>query len=266
MSFAALALLLLVLAACTSTSAQVAQGVEATLTAMARLAPITTQTPRPSPTVAVARTETPAPTQTQQAAAGERARVTRVVDGDTIEVTFPDGRVERVRYIGMNTPEMSDSCGKDARDANELLVEDQEVLLIKDVSERDRYSRLLRYVYVGDLFVNEVLVANGWAEVATYPPDVKYVEVFLEAERIARENNYGIWGGDCNDDHGGPIPLPTGVSDTGYPGTCTGPDLDCGDFTSHAEAQAFFEMCGGPNADPHRLDGDHDGLVCETLP
>jgi micrococcal nuclease len=123
--------------------------------------------------------------------------VSRVVDGDTIEL----GTGERVRYIGIDTPETVDprkevQCfGKEASVKNKELVEGKEVRLVKDVSDKDKYGRLLRYVYVGDVFVNEKLVSEGYARVATYPPDVAYAERFIEAERVARENKLGLWGG-----------------------------------------------------------------------
>lgn len=123
--------------------------------------------------------------------------VSRVVDGDTIEL----GTGERVRYIGIDTPETVDprkevQCfGKEASAKNKELVEGKEVRLVKDVSDKDKYGRLLRYVYVGDVFVNEKLVSEGYARVATYPPDVAYAERFIEVERVARENKLGLWGG-----------------------------------------------------------------------
>lgn len=71
------------------------------------------------------------------------------------------------------------------------------VRLEKDISEVDKYGRLLRYVYVEDLFVNKYLVEQGYAKVATYPPDVKYSQLFLEVEQTARKNNLGLWGAAC---------------------------------------------------------------------
>jgi micrococcal nuclease len=122
--------------------------------------------------------------------------VSRVIDGDTIELQ----NGEKVRYIGIDTPETIDprkvvQCfGKEASAKNKELVEGKEVRLEKDISERDKYGRLLRYVYVGDVFVNEKLVAEGYAHAFTYPPDVKFSQLFLEKERLARENKLGLWG------------------------------------------------------------------------
>lgn len=127
----------------------------------------------------------------------ERAIVTRVIDGDTIELT--DRR--RVRYIGIDTPETVDprrpvECfGREAAGENRNLVEGKEVRLEKDISDVDRYGRLLRYVYVDDQMINEVLVRGGFAHASTFPPDVKYQDQFRNVEREARDNNRGLWEG-----------------------------------------------------------------------
>ena len=118
--------------------------------------------------------------------------VTRVIDGDTIELE--NGQV--VRYIGVDTPEYTskNECyGFEATNFNRELVENKRVTLLKDVSETDRYGRLLRYVYVENTFVNDYLVRQGYANVSSYPPDVKYQSQFREAEKAARENNRGLW-------------------------------------------------------------------------
>jgi len=141
---------------------------------------------------------TPPATVTPAAQPAKEVRlyeVTRVVDGDTIEVVI-EGKLYKVRYTGINTPEMSpiECFGQAATDKNRALVEGKKVRLEKDISETDRYGRLLRYIYLEDgTFVNEVLVAEGYAQVATYPPDVKYQDLFLAAEREARKNNRGLW-------------------------------------------------------------------------
>ena len=125
----------------------------------------------------------------------EVAEVKRVVDGDTIELT--DNR--RVRYIGINTPETIDSrkpveCfGKEAKEKNKELVEGKIIEMEKDVSEIDVYSRYLRYVYVDGILINSWLVENGYAQVMSVPPDVKYQKLFLSKEKIAREEKRGLW-------------------------------------------------------------------------
>lgn len=126
----------------------------------------------------------------------EKAVVSRVVDGDTIQLQ--DGR--KVRYIGINTPETVDprrpvQCfGKEASSRNRELVEGKEIEMEKDVSETDKYKRLLRYVYINGVFVNDFLVRNGYARATSYPPDVKYQRQFLEAEKEAKLKNIGLWG------------------------------------------------------------------------
>ena len=119
-------------------------------------------------------------------------KVTRVIDGDTIEL---EGG-KRVRYIGIDTPELSGTVecfGREAYDKNKELVEGNQVRLEKDVSETDRYGRLLRYVYIDGNFINDLLVRTGYANASSYPPDIKYQDQFREAEREAREANRGLW-------------------------------------------------------------------------
>src|SRR3990167_4708201 len=121
--------------------------------------------------------------------------VVRVIDGDTIEL---DGGI-KVRYIGIDTPETVNpntdvECyGNESSAKNKELLEDKDVRLEKDISETDRYGRLLRYVYVGDVFINDYLVRQGYANASSYPPDIKYQDVFTEAEKEARDNNRGLW-------------------------------------------------------------------------
>lgn len=134
----------------------------------------------------------------------EEARVVRVVDGDTIVVDRGRGD-ERVRYIGIDAPETvrSDSpaewMGPGASVANEALVADREVVLEKDVTEVDRFDRLLRYVWVSEpdgrwAMVNLALVERGFANVSTFPPNVRYADELLAAERRARDAGVGLWG------------------------------------------------------------------------
>jgi len=115
--------------------------------------------------------------------------VKEVIDGDTIILS--DG--SRVRLIGINTPEYGMYFYEEAREVLEAMVLGREVILEKDISGADKYGRLLRYVYAGDLFVNLEMVKRGFANAYTYPPDVKYTGEFQGAERYARENNLGLW-------------------------------------------------------------------------
>jgi len=127
------------------------------------------------------------------------AMVVRVTDGDTIEVRV-DGQSYKLRYIGIDAPETRhpdkgvEPLGPEAAAKNEELVANRLVELEKDVSETDRYGRLLRYVWIGDMMVNAELVRLGYAQVSTYPPDVKYQEMFLQLQREARQECRGLWG------------------------------------------------------------------------
>ncbi len=131
----------------------------------------------------------------------EWAPVVRVVDGDTIRVRI-DGVEERVRYIGIDTPELShptlgvEPFGAVASSFFEQLAGGRRFCLERDVSDRDRFGRLLRYAWLEDgTMVNERLVAAGMARVVTFPPDVKYIEErLLPAQRSAAEAGRGIWG------------------------------------------------------------------------
>jgi micrococcal nuclease len=144
-------------------------------------------------------TTTPTPTSTFKQTMGVvEATVVRVVDGDTIEVDI-DRTSYKVRYIGIDTPETVhpqkpvECFGKEASEKNRELVEGKRVRLEKDVSDTDNYGRLLRYVWVDDIMVNAELVRLGYAQVATYPPDVKYQDLFLKLQEQAREAWYGLW-------------------------------------------------------------------------
>ena len=120
------------------------------------------------------------------------AIVTRVIDGDTVEI---EGGY-RVRYIGIDTPERDESYYWEALQANRDLVEGKKVWLEKDVEDRDRYDRLLRYVWVGNTMVNAELVRLGYAYSYSYPPNLKYQTYLLQMEKEAREHERGFWGGD----------------------------------------------------------------------
>lgn len=135
---------------------------------------------------------------------GERAFVTKVVDGDTVIVN----NTTTVRFVGIDTPETVDprrpvGCfGKEASNEVKKLLTDKQVILQKDVSDTDMYKRILRYIYLPlpdgqTLFVNDFLVREGFARVLTYPPDVKYDEQFRMAEKEAKISKKGLWG-KCN--------------------------------------------------------------------
>lgn len=131
----------------------------------------------------------------------DRAEVVHVTDGDTIVVRL-DGEEVRVRYIGIDAPEAGEEClASEATEANAALVEGRTVELERDVSETDRFGRLLRYVWLetdtGRVLVNRELVEGGFAEAVEYPPDVERMDELYDAQDDARETRAGIWGEAC---------------------------------------------------------------------
>lgn len=241
-----------------------------------------------------------APTPTATAAAPpqtEQAIVTEIVDGDTIGVTI-NGQPFRLRYIGIDSPEkgqprVAAQCySAEATEANSALVMSQTLTLERDKSNTDRYKRLLRYAYLPDgRMVNEVLVQIGAAFARRYPPDVKYQTRFAQAQAAAQVGAQGLWSG-CKVVNGRtqslplvaptlappaeplpvavipptatPVPPPAPAApaasncDPSYPSLCipiNSPDLDCPDIS----ARRFPVL----PPDPHRFDGDHDGIGCE---
>jgi len=129
-----------------------------------------------------------------------RGRVVRITDGDTIRVALA-GRVERVRYIGIDTPEEVKpdtpvQCyARRAAAENARLVAGRRVRLVLDVEPRDRFGRLLAYVYRDSdgLFVNDALVRGGFARTLTIPPNVRFAGRFARLARQAREAGRGLW-------------------------------------------------------------------------
>jgi len=217
---------------------------------------------------------------------GEEAQVVRVIDGDTVDVVV-GGTQYRIRIIGVDTPATKDPnspvmCyGAEATAFTQEMVNraNGRVFLEKDVSETDRYDRLLRYVWLahpdGNRMLNYALVTQGYAQVSTYPPDVKYTDMFLSAQQTARNENRGLWGA-CGG-FGVPVTPPTptpapvapqptapptgGNCDPSYPSVCIPPysqvgDLDCGDIP--------FRRFTVIPPDPHGFDRDHDGVGCES--
>ena len=131
----------------------------------------------------------------------EDAVVRHVIDGDTIELS--DGRL--VRYIGLDTPELRrrvgdgwvedpEPFGREAKEANRRLVEGRSLRLEYDAQTHDRYGRWLAYVFVDGRMVNAALLEDGYAQLLTIPPNVKYAQQLRRAAREAREARRGLWG------------------------------------------------------------------------
>ena len=165
--------------------------------------PATSPQPASAPTPAAQSSTQPA-TNTSTATAAtsttETAVVTKVIDGDTIELDSG----EKVRYVGMDTPEITkgkNECyGHEASAKNTELVLGKTVTMKKDVSDRDRYGRLLRYIWVGDTFVNAKMIQEGYAAILTIPPDVAQIAYFKQLQAEARTANVGLWSG-CGSVH-----------------------------------------------------------------
>jgi micrococcal nuclease len=140
-----------------------------------------------------------APLRGDGSATGE-GRVVKVVDGDTIGVIMA-GRREKVRYIGVDTPETKHptkglQCyGRAASAFNRRLVGGERVRIVRDVEERDRYGRLLAYVYRlrDELFVNAELARLGYAQPLAIAPDIRYAPRFTALAREARRAGRGLW-------------------------------------------------------------------------
>ena len=222
--------------------------------------------------------------------AAEPATLVAVVDGDTIRVE-QNGLVEPVRLILIDTPETNDpnnppECyGQEATaHLTWLLSLGGQLYLETDVSDRDRFDRLLRYAWLdfgdGEVYqVNEAMVRSGYAALATFPPDVRYVDQIQAAQRFARGHGLGLWSGCTTDAQGDtnelsapqsqgivapqaqPDAAPANVAsgcDPSYPDICippSSPDLDCGEISERR-----FTVYP---PDPHRFDGDGDGVGCE---
>jgi micrococcal nuclease len=199
------------------------------------------------------------------------ATVVSVTDGDTIRVSI-DGRDERVRYIGIDAPEAGGQwMASEATRANANLVAGKVVVLERDVSKRDQYGRLLRYVWLetddGWLLINRELVRRGFAEAVSYPPDVRYDAILLRAQGNAAEAARGVWAPPPLTPAPTPLTLvpqaPAGNCEPSYPDICVQlglPDLDCGDMS----VSGFRVRWDVVSPDPHQFDGDSDGIGCES--
>lgn len=181
-------------------------------------------------------------TSASQSPNSQSVKVLRVIDGDTIEI---EGG-QKVRYIGIDTPETvhpdkSIQCfGIEASNKNKELVEGKSVRLEKDVSETDRYGRLLRYVYLDDIFINKFLVEEGFAYSSTYPPDVKYQGIFKASQQKAQEQKKGLWSS-CSTLESNPQSSPTSALPTDQSGCeIKGNISSSGEKIYHMPTQHFY--------------------------
>ncbi|MBS2968509.1 thermonuclease family protein [Metabacillus sp. KIGAM252] len=207
-----------------------------------------------------------------------QATVLSVTDGDTLKAELKNGTTEKVRLILVDTPESRGKYqgnpqpfAKEASVFTKEQLEGKEIELELGVEERDRFGRLLAYIWIDGEMYNERLLKEGLARVAVYPPNTKYLDQFKEVEAKAKKEERKIWSlenyatdrgfeEEVNDK------VPEEPSKEENPQANqqfdpNGPDRDCGDFAGHEEAQAFFEAAGP--GDPHRLDRDGDGLACD---
>lgn len=259
-----------------------------------------TETPTETETDTSTESETDTPTSTSEptvsvpseVSGGEarKATVTRIVDGDTMEVQFTNGEEDTVRLIGVDTPEttLGDvspdeyegipdtqaardhlyNWGEEASQYATAELEGQEVRVVTD-SEGDRrgsFGRLLAYIYVGEENFNLDLLEGGYARV--YDSTFSLREEFETAEAQARSSSVGLW-----DFEAEATPTPTeaeteteaddgGSNDVEIPPLPDDGDYDCGHFETQEQAQAVLNE---DPSDPHRLDGDNDGVACESI-
>lgn len=205
-------------------------------------------------------------------------KVVKVIDGDTLDVAI-DGKTERLRLIGIDTPETVDprktvQCfGKEASDKAKELLQNSSVRLEEDTSQdsRDKYGRLLRYVYLEDgTNYNKYMIAEGYAHEYTYQVPYVYQAEFKAAEKSARENNRGLWSpSSCGGVTTSEAPAPSATQSTPVPavsGNNCDPnyspciplvsyDLDCGDISTSVKVIG---------TDKHRFDREGDGYGCES--
>jgi len=239
--------------------------------------PVASRTPTPSPSQATA-TETVSPTVTASASPepvdDSNATVTSVVDGDTIKTRF-QGRIITVRLIGVDTPETVhpsepvECFGPAASKFTTRALVGESVRLEFDVERRDQFGRTLAYVWLAERLFNERLVRDGFANVSTFPPNVKYVDRFRAAQRDARSHDRGLWGrctDETSEDPGGGDGGDGDGCTSGYsPCLQAGPsDYDCyggeGNGPAYTDPGVTYQVTG---SDPYDLDGDGDGLGCE---
>lgn len=222
------------------------------------------------------------------ASRGQVVTVTRVVDGDTIEVSPAVDGLAEVRLIGVDTPEVyggEEPLGPQASAFTKSALTGQRVALELGQERIDPYGRVLAYVWSSrDAMFNSQLIRRGLAQVATFPPNTKYVDRFEALQQQARTGGRGIWSlsqaqqcqlADRGNGIGKGTPGCSGFSEptpqqqepapapSSNPTPSSGGDLDCSDFATQQEAQAVLDA---DPSDPNGLDGEGDGVPCESLP
>lgn len=243
-------------------------------------------------------------TEEQKPADNQPVEVVKVVDGDTLDVRI-NGKTERLRLIGIDTPETVDprkavQCfGVEASNKAKELLEGKMVTLEADPEqgERDKYKRLLRYIFLPDgQSFNKLMISEGYAYEYTYETPYKYQAEYKQAQKDAEANKKGLWADKVCDSKAdgtkyeelkseGKISNDSPASETKTTDPVVAPvvppksnpapkpapaphqDKNCDDFATQAEAQAYFEANGGSatnNVDG--LDRNRDGVACETLP
>ncbi|MYL34716.1 nuclease [Pontibacillus yanchengensis] len=229
--------------------------------------------------------ESPSPSTTSSQSEHEeriQAEVVKIIDGDTISVKI-NGKKDTVRMLLIDTPETKHPSqpvqpfGPEATAFAKKRLNNKHISLEIGTTKRDKYDRLLAYVYVDGTMYNKKVVAKGLARVGyVYPPNDKYIEQLRGAEEKAQIEHKGIWSIDGyvteegfreevidqqpqqNDQEN------NNIGDLPY--NPNGKDRDCSHFSTQEVAQQFFTAAGGPEQDKHRLDRDGDGIACESLP
>ncbi|MCK5510516.1 thermonuclease family protein [Candidatus Parcubacteria bacterium] len=201
--------------------------------------------------------------------------VVKVVDGDTVAVNI-NGVKETLRLIGIDTPETVHpskpvQCfGIEASNKAKELLNNKSVRLESDStqSERDKYGRLLRYVFLEDgINFNKLMISEGYAFEYTYGTFYKYQNEFKQAEREARENKTGLWADGVCDNYNPDKSVDNEEVIIITDCDCSGNIYNCSDYSIRAQAQAVYDCCIKKTGnDIHRLDADGDGVVCESLP
>lgn len=240
-------------------------------------------------------------TPQKQADHGPDAQVTRVVDGDTVKIKL-NGQEETVRLLLVDTPETKHPSkpvqpfGPEASSFAKQELAGKKIEVEYDGPKRDKYGRLLAYIWVDGKMFNQMLLEEGLARLAyVYDPPYTHYQEYMKAQNRAKNKEKGIWSRDGyvrddgfyygrgteknssgnNNSSSTEEKASENEANEGEKGSSSstlkydpnGPDRDCGDFDTQQQAQDFFEAAGGPAKDPHRLDGrDGDGIVCESLP